>query len=145
MSLRRGGLTGVIIVLWRALRNNKRAPMRTLIHCCVANATEQRKCQPAVAARGEIGREGCEISSLVAGPSPRFSSRGAKNQMEGQKTRRGPTFLKYSIGCMQQPEGQTWNRGHRFQMGGGRAPLAPRWRHPVWLNIWNCRPGCFYN
>jgi len=42
-----------------------------------------------------------------AGPSPGFSSRGAKNQMEGRKTRRGGTFLKYSIECMQQPGGQT--------------------------------------
>jgi len=33
-ELRRGWLTGVIIVLWRFLRNNGRAPMRTLIHCC---------------------------------------------------------------------------------------------------------------
>jgi len=46
MSLRRGGLNGVIVVLWRALRNNGRAPMRTLIHCCEANVTEQRLCQP---------------------------------------------------------------------------------------------------
>ena len=46
MSLRRGGLIGVIIVLWLALCNNGRAPMRTLIHCCVANDTEQRYCQP---------------------------------------------------------------------------------------------------
>ena len=46
MSLRRGGFTGVIIVLWRALRNNGRAPMRTLIYCCVTIVTEQRYCQP---------------------------------------------------------------------------------------------------
>jgi len=50
-----------------------------------------------------------------AGPSPGFSSRGAKNQKEGPKTRRGATFLKYSIGCMQQPVGQTQN---------GRAPIS---------------------
>jgi len=31
----------------------------------------------------------------------------AKNQKEGPKTRREATFLKYSIGCMQQPVGQT--------------------------------------
>jgi len=46
MSLRRGGFTGVIIVLWRALHNNGRAPMRTLIHCCAANVAEKRYCQP---------------------------------------------------------------------------------------------------
>ena len=44
MSPRRGGFTG--IVLWRALCNNGRAPTRTLIHCCVANVTEQQYCQP---------------------------------------------------------------------------------------------------
>jgi len=32
---------------------------------------------------------------------------GAKNQKEGPKTRRGATFLKYSIGCMKKPVGQT--------------------------------------
>jgi len=37
-------------------------------------------------------------SPPTAGPSPGFSSRGAK-------------FLKYSIECMQQPGGQTWNGG----------------------------------
>jgi len=46
-----------------------------------------------------------------AGPSPGFSSRGDQKQ-EG-----GTTFLKYCIGCMQQPGGQTWNGGHRFQLG----------------------------
>jgi len=45
--------------------------------------------------------------ALETGPSPGFSSRGAKNQKEGPKTRRGVTFLKYSIGCMQHPGGQT--------------------------------------
>jgi len=35
-----------------------------------------------------------------SGPSLGLSSRGAKNQKEGLKTRRGATFLKYSIGCM---------------------------------------------
>ena len=50
---------------------------------------------PPVAARDEIGREGCEISSLVACPSPRFSSRGAKNQMEGQKKGRHIFKIQY--------------------------------------------------
>jgi len=36
-----------------------------------------------------------------ADPSPGFSSRG------GQVPEGGATFLKYSIGCMQQPVGQT--------------------------------------
>jgi len=40
------------------------------------------------------------------------------SQQGGPKTRRGATFKKYCIGCMQQPGSQTWNGGHRFQMGG---------------------------
>ena len=47
-----------------------------------------------------------------------FAIGGSKEQKGG-----GHIF-KYDIGCMQQPEGQTWNGGDRFQMGG-RAPLAP--------------------
>ena len=66
-----------------------------------------------MAARGEIGREGCEISSLVAGPSPRFSSRGAKNQTEEQKIRRGGHIFKI----------QYWmyaaTGGAKREMGGG--------------------------
>jgi len=46
-----------------------------------------------VAARGEIGQEGCKISSLVAGPSPRFSSRGGQKPDGGaKKTEEGPHF-----------------------------------------------------
>jgi len=56
---------------------------------------------------------------LKTGPSPGFSSRGGpKTRRRGQKPKEGATFLKYCIGCMQQPGGQTWNGGHRFQMGG---------------------------
>ena len=51
----------------------------------------------------------------ATGPSPGFSNRGAKIQKEGPKTRRGATFLKYSIGCMQQQGSQTRN---------GRAPIS---------------------
>jgi len=97
-----------------------------------------------VAARGEIGREGCEISSLVAGPSPRFSSRGAKNQTEEQKIRRGGgTFLKSSIGCMQQPGGPNvkWG-GSNFKWGAGHH-CPPAGDNPVWSNIWNCALAVF--
>ena len=45
--------------------------------------------QTTVAARGEIGREGCEISSLVAGLSPRFSSRGCQKPDGGAKNQKG--------------------------------------------------------
>jgi len=38
--------------------------------------------------------------AVNAGPSPGFRSRGAKNQREEPKTRRGVTFLIYSIGCL---------------------------------------------
>jgi len=58
------------------------------------------------------------------GPSPGFSSRGAKNQMEGPKTRRGSHIFKIRYWMYGATKGQTWNGGHRFQMGG-RAPLAP--------------------
>jgi len=53
-----------------------------------------------------------------ADPLPEFSSRGAKNQKERPKTRRVGTFLKYSIGYMQQPVGQTWNGGTSTSNGG---------------------------
>ena len=51
---------------------------------------------------------------------------GAKNQKEGPKTRRGATFLKYSIGCMQQPVGQTWNGGAPISNGGAGHHCPPR-------------------
>jgi len=44
---------------------------------------------------------------------------GPKTRSRGQKPEGGATFSKYSNGCMQQPVGQTWNWGHRFQVGGG--------------------------
>jgi len=48
---------------------------------------------------------------------------GQKPKKKGQKPDEGATFLKYSIGCMQQPGGAKREMGgHRFQMGG-RAPL----------------------
>jgi len=47
-----------------------------------------------VAARGEIGREGCEISPLVAGPSPRFSSSGGQKLDEGAKKQKGGHIFK---------------------------------------------------
>jgi len=37
------------------------------------------------------------------GPSPGFSSRGGQKPEGGAKTQKGATFLKYCIGCMQQP------------------------------------------
>jgi len=52
------------------------------------------------------------------GPSPEFSSRG------GQKPERGATFLKYSIGCMQQPVGQRWN-GWAPILNGGLGTTGP--------------------
>jgi len=49
---------------------------------------------------------------------------GTKNQKE-PNTRRGATFLKCSIGCMQQQGGQTRNGEHRFQMGGPGTTGSP--------------------
>jgi len=65
----------------------------------------------------------CFNKRSIAGPSPEFSSRGGQKTDGGAENQKGATFLKFSIGCMQQPVGQTWNGGHRLQMGG-RAPLA---------------------
>jgi len=100
----------------------------------------------AVAARGEIGREGCEISSVVAGPSPRLSSRGGpKTRWRGKKNRRGAHFKNTVLDVCS-------NRRAKCEIGG--APISngeaghhwpPAGDEPVWLNIWNCRPGCFYN
>jgi len=42
-----------------------------------------------------------------------LSERGAKKQ------KGWATFLKYSIGCMQQPVGQTWHEGAPISNGGG--------------------------
>jgi len=42
--------------------------------------------------------KGPQLGLPDAGPPPGFSSRGEKQ--EGPKSRRGATFLKYSIGCM---------------------------------------------
>jgi len=49
--------------------------------------------------------------TLSTGPSPGFSSRGAKNQKEGPETRRAGHIKKDSIGCMQK-----W--GSKREMGG---------------------------
>ena len=55
------------------------------------------------------------------GLPPEFSSRG------GQKPEGWATFLKYGIGCMEQPGGQTRNRGE--QISNGRpGTTGPRWR-----------------
>jgi len=98
-----------------------------------------------VAARGEIGREGCEILSLVAGPSPRFSSREGKNQMEGQKNRKGGHIFKIQYWMYAATGGPNVKWGSTdFKWGGGHH-WPPAGDDPVWLNIWNCRLGCFYN
>jgi len=72
-----------------------------------------------VAARGEIGQEGCKISSLVAGPSPRFSSRGGpKTRWRGKKQKRGLIFkIQYWMYAATEGPNVKWG-GHRFQMGG---------------------------
>jgi len=62
------------------------------------------------------------------GPSPGFSSKGAKNQ-EGQKPEGGGTFLKYTIGYMQQPPtgGPNVKWGAPI-LNGGPGTTGPRWR-----------------
>jgi len=63
-----------------------------------------------------------DSSDIFPGRSPGYSSRRGQKPERRAKNQKGGH--KYCIGCMQQPGGQTWNRGHRFQMGG-QAPLAP--------------------
>jgi len=53
-----------------------------------------------------------------AGPLPGYRSRGAKNH-------KGGTFLKYNIGCMQQPGPKHEIGGHRFSMGGRNTTATP--------------------
>jgi len=61
---------------------------------------------------------------------------GSKNQKKGPKTRRGAIFLKYCIGCMQQPGAKREMGGHRIQMRGrGRHHWAPRWRRLCLYNF----------
>jgi len=52
------------------------------------------------------------------GPSPGFSSRGAKNQKEGSKTRRGPHFKNTILDVCSNRGAKREMGGHRFQMGG---------------------------
>ena len=71
-------------------------------------------------------------TAMKSGPSPGCSSRGAKNQKEGQKNRRGVTFLKYSFECMQQPVGQTWNGRAPTSNGGPGTTALPAGDDPGW-------------
>jgi len=66
-----------------------------------------------------------KIWGCASGPSPAFSSRGGKKQKEGPKTRRGATFLKFCIGCMQQPGGQTWNERTQISNEGNGNTVPP--------------------
>ena len=55
---------------------------------------------------------------LVQARRQDIAAGGAKNQKEGPKTRRGDTFYKYPIRCMQQPWGQTRNGRAQISNGG---------------------------
>ena len=78
-----------------------------------------------------------EISATMVQPKPvhRISQQG------GPKTKRGTTFLKRHIGCMQQPVNQTWNGGAQNLNGGpgitgppaGDGPGSDTW--PEWPRI----------
>jgi len=56
---------------------------------------------------------------------------GAKTRRRCQKPEGGATFLKCSIGCMQQPVGQTWNGGTPISNGGPDATGPPADDGPV--------------
>jgi len=45
------------------------------------------------------------LGGVQAGPSPGCSSRRGQKPEGGAKNQKGATFLKYSIGSMQQPVG----------------------------------------
>ena len=57
-------------------------------------------------------------------------------QQGGPKTRKGVIFLKYSIGCMQQPRGQTWNGDTDFKWRPGHH-CPPRWRRTCFYQWFN--------
>ena len=64
--------------------------------------------EPELSLKFKIGAGAMAI--LEVAPQARrqdLAAGGAKNQKEGPETRREAKFLKYSIGCMQQPGGQT--------------------------------------
>jgi len=48
-----------------------------------------------------------------------------KTRWRDQKPEGGPTFLKYGIGCMEQPRAKREMEGHRFQMGGAGTTVPP--------------------
>jgi len=62
---------------------------------------------------------------------------GGPKTRRGQKPEEEATFLKYSIGCMQQPVGQTWNWGAPISNGGDGHHCPPRWRRPC-LSVCIC-------
>jgi len=61
----------------------------------------------------------------AAGPLPEFSSRGAKNQKEGPKTRRRGHILKILCWIYAATRGPNVKWGGTDFKRGGRAPLAP--------------------
>jgi len=68
---------------------------------------------------------------------------GQKPKKKGQKPDEGATFLKYSIGCMQQPGGPNvkWG-GTDFKWGAGHH-CPSRWRRPCHVPLqhfdrWAC-------
>jgi len=142
-SLQHNILTNVKL-RWHSLYQNDYAPARRYLQSAPTIFT-CNKYKQAVADRGEIGREGCEISSLVAGPSPRFSSRGSQKPDGGAKKQKGGHIFKiqYWMYAATGVPNVKWGV-HRFQMGGGHH-WPPAGDGPVWLNIRNCRPGCFYD
>ena len=51
-----------------------------------------------------------------------------------QKPEGGDTFLKFCIGCIQQPGGQTWNGGAQISHGGTGHHWPLRWRR-AWCSL----------
>jgi len=58
----------------------------------------------------------------LAGPSPGCSSRGARNQKEGPRTRRGGHIFKVLCYMYATVRGPNVKWGHRFQIGALLVP-----------------------
>ena len=110
--------------LWCTCSHQAQSSFEQIYHRKVTAFTRQRSGQ------GFLNWSQARRQDLAAG--------GVKNQKEGPKTRRGAknqkggTFLKYSIGCMQQQVGQTWNGGAPISNGGAGHHWPPAGDGPAW-------------
>jgi len=86
---------------------NKDVVRQSCCYCGLNQHNSRSMCPARQAICHACGKRGHYSRVCRTDPSPGLSSRGAKKQKEVTKNKRGFTFLKCSIGCMQQPRGQT--------------------------------------